>query len=252
MIRTLVIIEDERPNADRLKRLLTTIRPDTEIIAVLEDIAESVRWFSANPHPDVVLMDIRLSDGLSFEIFEEIKLSSSVVFTTAYDEYALRAFKHNGIDYLLKPIEANELREALNKVDAALVPRVQTLSLEHMLNFFKPKEFRNRFLLPFRDGYKTILVQDISFFYSELKITHAKLGNGLDEIIPLTMEELDQQLDPKIFFRANRQFIVHIDAIAGVHNYFNGKLKLAINKYPDIDVVVSREKASSLKNWLDF
>lgn len=252
MIAKIVIIEDEKPNADRLRRLLKVLYPEAEILAVLDCIADSIKWFSYHPHPDVVLMDVRLSDGLSFEIFEKVSIAAPVVFTTAYDEYALRAFKHNGIDYLLKPIELDELKAALTKVENGQLSVMQNLSLGSVLELFKPKEYRKRFLLPFRDGYKTVLLEDIAFFYSELKITRAKLRDGQEEIIPQTMEELEQQLDPKLFFRANRQFIVHVDAIVRVHNYFNGKLKLEIKKNPTVDVVVSRDKAMLLKNWLDF
>jgi two-component system, LytTR family, response regulator LytT len=252
MIANIVIIEDEKPNADRLKRLLKLLYPNAEVVAVLDCIAESVKWFSAHPHPDVVLMDVRLSDGLSFEIFEKVNIAASVIFTTAYDEYALRAFKHNGIDYLLKPIESDELKAALTKVEQNQFSVMQNVSLGSVMELFKPKEYRKRFLLPFRDGYKTVMLEDVVFFYSELKITHAKLLDGQEQVIPQTMEELEQQLDPKLFFRANRQFIVHIDAIVRVHNYFNGKLKLAIKKNPDVEIVVSRDKAMLLKNWLDF
>lgn len=252
MIKTVVIVEDEKPNADRLRRLLRAIDPDVEVLAVLEGIADSAQWFSFHAAPDVVLMDVRLSDGLSFEIFEKVKVSAPVIFTTAYDEYALRAFKHNGIDYLLKPIEQDELAAALQKVQHSQFSLSQQASIEQVLHLFRPKEFRQRFLLPYRDGYKTILVQDIVYFYSELKITHAKMGDGRDELLPQTMEELEQQLDPKMFFRANRQFIIHIDAIERVHNYFNGKLKLDIKNNPTVEVLVSRDKAALLKNWLDF
>ncbi len=252
MIAKIVIIEDEKPNADRLRRLLKVLYPEAEILAVLDCIADSVKWFSYHPQPDVVLMDVRLSDGLSFEIFDMVNIVVPVIFTTAYDEYALRAFKHNGIDYLLKPIESDELKAALAKVESNQLSVMQNVSLGSVLELFKPKEYRKRFLLPFRDGYKTVLLEDVAFFYSELKITRAKLRGGEEEIVPQTMEELEQQLDPKLFFRANRQFIVHVDAIVRIHNYFNGKLKLEIKKNPTLEVVVSRDKAMLLKNWLDF
>ncbi|MBE7176090.1 MAG: response regulator transcription factor [Mucilaginibacter polytrichastri] len=252
MIKQILIIEDERPNADRLTRLLKALRPQAEISAVLESVAESVDWLEANPEPDVIMMDVRLSDGLSFEIFEKTQVKCPVVFTTAYDEYAVKAFRYNSIDYLLKPVETEELERAMDKLDAAGMNRPDPASLEGLLNFLQPKEYRTRFLLPYRDGYKTVLVADVIYFYSELKVTHARLGGGSDETVPQTMEELEQQLDPKSFFRANRQYIVHIDAIKQVHNYFNGKLKLAIRNNPEAEIIVSREKAGALKNWLDY
>ncbi|HAK80609.1 MAG TPA: DNA-binding response regulator [Runella sp.] len=251
MIQTLVIIEDEKPNVDRLKRLLQTIKPKVEILAVLDSINDSVDWFTSHPQPDVVLMDVRLSDGLSFEIFDRITLSCPVIFTTAFDEYAVKAFKYNSVDYLLKPVEADELLAAISKVE--LLPgRLNQTTLEGILNFFQPKDYRNRFLLPYRDAYKSLLVTEVAYFYSELKITRAKLLNGAEDIVPQTLEELEQQLNPKLFFRANRQYIIGIDAIHQVHNYFNGKLKIDIKNSPDLEIIVSRDKAQLLKNWLDF
>lgn len=249
MISSIVIIEDEKPNADRLKRLIKTIRPEAEVLAVMDSITESIEWLNNHDHPDVIMMDVRLADGLSFDIFEAVKLSCPVIFTTAYDEYAVRAFKYNSVDYLLKPVEQDELQAAFEKLETN---QTNTFRLEGLLNFLQPKEYRNRFLLPYRDGYKSLLVNDIAYFYSELKITRAKLYNGSEEIIPQTMEELEQQLSSKTFFRANRQFIVHIDAIEQVNNYFNGKLRLNIKNTPEAEVIVSREKANLLKNWLDY
>lgn len=248
----ILIIEDEKPNADRLKRMLKAIKPKAEIVAVIDSVEESVAWFNEHKQPDVVMMDVRLSDGLSFEIFEKTKIECPVIFTTAYDEYAVRAFKYNSIDYLLKPIEQDELKTAIEKLESLNTGGVNQKSLEGLLNFLQPKDFRNRFLLPYRDGYKTVLVNDVAYFYSEQKISKAKLNNGAMEILPQTMEELEQQLNPKSFFRANRQYIIHIDAVQQVHNYFNGKLKIALRNNPDAEIIVSREKAHLLKNWLDY
>lgn len=252
MIQKVLIIEDEKPNADRLERLIKSIRPNAQIVEVLDCICESVEWFDTHEMPDVVMMDIRLSDGLSFEIFEKTSISCPIIFTTAYDEYAVKAFKYNSIDYLLKPVELDELERAFHKLEStSSIP--EPASLANLLNYFQPKDFRTRFLLPYRDGYKSLQINDISYFYSKLKITRAKLHNGTEEIIPLTMEELEEQLNPKDFFRANRQFIIHVDAIEQIHNYFNGKLKIDLKKSPeDMELIVSREKASLLKAWLDF
>lgn len=251
MINRILIIEDEKPNADRLQRLIKTIRPKASIVAVLDSIADSVDWFNTNDNPDVVMMDVRLADGISFDIFARVNINCPIIFTTAYDEYAVRAFKYNSIDYLLKPVEPEELESAFEKLES-FVAGQQEKSLEGLLNYLKPKEFRSRFLLPYRDGYKSLLVEDITYFYSELKITRATLYTGTEEIVPQTLEELEQQLDPKLFFRANRQFIVYINAIQQIHNYFNGKLKIDIKNDPDVEIIVSREKANLLKNWLDF
>jgi len=251
-ITKVLIIEDEKLNADRLKRLLKEIKSSIIILDVLDNIADSINWLNTNDLPDLVMMDIRLSDGLSFEILEAIKVDCPIIFTTAFDEYAVRAFKFNSIDYLLKPVEKEELEHAIQKLDHLKDKQISQQPLQGLLDFIYPKDFRSRFLLPFKDGYKTILVEDILFFYSEFKLTHAQLKCGTTEIVPQTMEELEQQLNPKVFFRANRQFIVHIDAIKRLHNHFNGKLKIEIKNNNQVEVLVSREKAQLLKNWLDY
>ncbi|MCL7989311.1 LytTR family DNA-binding domain-containing protein [Sphingobacterium sp. lm-10] len=249
----ILIVEDEKPNADRLKRLIKELRPRAEVIGVLECVSETLDWLAANACPDVMLMDVRLSDGLSFEILERKPIDCPIIFTTAYDEYAVRAFKHNSIDYLLKPVEKEELSAALEKLESQQHPSVLNQhALDDLIHFFQPKPFRKRFLLPYKDGYKSILVQDVIYFYSEWKITRARLSDGSEEVIPLTMEELEQQVDSSVFFRANRQFIVCVDAIGQVHNYFNGKLKVDIKQNPALEVIISREKASLFKNWLNY
>jgi len=252
-IKKIIIIEDEKPNADRLKRLLLDLRPDAEILAILDSVKESVAWLALNEKPDIIMMDVRLADGLSFEIFNHIEVKCPVIFTTAYDEYAVRAFKYNSVDYLLKPIEKEELETALNSYEL-LIREVQTLNpiIENLLTQMQPKEFRNRFLLPYRDGYKTVMVSEVAFFFSELNTTQAHLFNGDFEIVTQPLEKLEQQLDPKHFFRANRQYIINMDSVALVQNYFNGKLKIVLKKYPDREVIISREKAPQFKNWMDY
>ncbi|WP_343566409.1 LytTR family DNA-binding domain-containing protein [Sphingobacterium sp.] len=251
-ITKVLIIEDEKLNADRLKRLLKEIKPSIVILDVLDNIADSINWFNGNELPDLVMMDIRLSDGLSFEILETIKIDCPIIFTTAFDEYAVRAFKFNSIDYLLKPVEKTELENAIQKLDYQKDLQINQQPLQGLLDFIYPKDFRSRFLIPFKDGYKTVLVEEILYFYSEFKLTHAQLKCGAVEIVPQTMEELEQQLNPKVFFRANRQFIVHIDAIKRLHNHFNGKLKIEIKNNDQVEILVSREKAQLLKTWLDY
>lgn len=251
MIQSILIIEDEKLNADRLKRLLKTVKPEAEVLTVLDSVSDSVTWFEENKQPDIVLMDVRLSDGVSFEILDKVKIGCPIIFTTAYDEYAVRAFKYNSIDYLLKPVELNELQAAFNKCEAT-PDNNQHPSLQGLLNYLQPKDFRSRFLLPYKDGYKSLLVKDVAYFYSEFKITRARLRNGSEELVPQTMEELEQQLNPKLFFRANRQFIIHIEDIQHVHNYFNGKLKVEIKNNPETEIIVSRDKAQMLRSWLDY
>ncbi|WP_343531363.1 LytTR family DNA-binding domain-containing protein [Pedobacter sp.] len=249
MNNNILIIEDEKLNADRLKRLIGMIRPQATILAVLESVQETVDWLSNSPMPDLVMMDVRLSDGLSFEIFEKANITCPIIFTTAYDEYAVKAFKYNSVDYLLKPVEHEELALALEKVEQNHSFSNQQ-SIEDLVRYLQPKEHRSRFLIPFKDGYKAVSVSDVHYFFLEFKVTKARLQDGAEVALPHTMEELDQQLDPHLFFRANRQCIIHVNAIAQLHNHFNGKIKVAL-KNSDMEVIVSREKAAALKQWMD-
>jgi two-component system response regulator LytT len=252
-IKKILILEDEKPNADRLQRLLLQIRPDIEVLGVLTGVKKTVDWLSVNESPDLILMDIRLADGLSFEIFKLTDVKCPVIFTTAYDEYAVQAFKYNSIDYLLKPIEKTELEAAITKFENTLQPSYSHYTqIEELLTQMRPKAYRSRFFLPYRDGYKQINVADIAFFRSHLNITYANLFAGEEVVVPQTLETLEQELDPKNFFRVNRQYILHANAIEKVHNFFNGKLKLNIKNYPDADIVVSRTKAPLFKLWLDY
>ncbi|AZB24198.1 MULTISPECIES: LytR/AlgR family response regulator transcription factor [Chryseobacterium] len=252
-INKILIVEDERPNADRLKRLLLKLRPHIEILSVEDSITSAVNWLQNNVVPDIIMMDVRLADGLSFEIFNKHEIKSAVIFTTAYDEYAVQAFKYNSIDYLLKPIEEEELDAALKRYETFMeaVPVVGS-AIEGLLNYIQPKDYRKRFLIAHRDGYKTVLAEDILYIYTELGISKAMLNTGVVENIPQTLEELEKQLDPKFFFRANRQFIIHIDSVKQIFNHFNGKLKLELRKQPEMEVIVSREKASVFKSWMDY
>lgn len=249
----ILIIEDEKHNASRLQRLLTEISAEFEIEGVLETVRESVSWLEKNVAPDVILMDIRLSDGLSFDIFDKVDVVSPVIFTTSYDEYAVRAFKVNSIDYLLKPIEKEELEAALEKVDIERKKSVPSLELEQLLHLFREKSpvFRKRFLLPRANGYKTLTVGEIGYIFTEQKITFLVTRNGNSEILGQTMDELEDELDPDVFFRANRQFIIHIDSVGMIQNDINGKLKVVLKHDHTIEIIVSREKAPLLKKWLD-
>jgi two-component system response regulator LytT len=249
MISNIVIIEDEKLNADRLKRLIREILPAVSIATVVESVSDSICWFENNGMPDVVMMDVRLSDGLSFDIFRKVSITCPVIFTTAYDEYAVQAFKHNGIDYLLKPIVPEELEAALNKAAKSTAVH-DGKTIENLISLLRPKEFRKRFLLPYRDGYKAILVQDVKYISVDYGLTHAFLYDSSEVPLPHTLEELEQQFDPQTFFRANRQYIINIDAVAEVRNYFNGKLKVFM-KGTDQEIIVSKGKALALKTWLD-
>ncbi|MCW2263065.1 MULTISPECIES: LytR/AlgR family response regulator transcription factor [Sphingobacterium] len=250
MIKKIVIVEDEKLNADRIKRLLKEINPQFEIIAVLDSVADTVEWFNENDDPDIIIMDIRLSDGLSFDVFDQVTVDCPVIFTTAYDEYAVQAFKYNSVDYILKPVEKTELEQAFNKLDEYESLADNQQALDNLLNFVKPKDFRSRFLVPFRDGFQTILVTSISCIYTDMKLTKARLKNGKDVVLNLSLDDIEKQLDPKFFFRANRQCIIHVDSVHQLLNYFNRKLKIVLYDF-DIEIIASRKKSNLLKEWLD-
>ncbi|ETZ20473.1 hypothetical protein N824_05690 [Pedobacter sp. V48] len=253
MIKKILILEDEKLNSDRVQRLLLKIRPEFEILGILTSVKKTVDWLADNASPDLILMDIQLADGVSFEVFKLADVKCPVIFTTAYDEYAVQAFKYNSIDYLLKPIDKDQLEAAIIKFENSIQRSYQQSPLiEELLSQIRPKEYRSRFFLPYRDGYRKINVEDIAFFYSHLNINYANLFNGEKVVVPQTLEALEQELEPKNFFRINRQYIVHVNSIEKVHNFFNGKLKLKVKNSTDDDILVSRTKAPLFKMWLDY
>ena len=249
----IVIIEDELRTAKSLENIILDLRPNAKIIGQYQSIESSVEALAGAIRPDLIFMDIQLADGLSFEVLKLTELSCPVIFTTAFDEYAIQAFKYNSVDYLLKPVEPEELEAAISKLENTVQPpRPQYILIEELMEQIRPKPYRTRFLLPYRDEYLKIDIADIAFFYSHTAITHARLFNGKQMVIPHTLETLEQELEPRDFFRVNRQYIVHAGAIDKVHNFFNGKLKLEVKNSPDHEVLVSRTKAASFKTWLGY
>jgi len=251
-MKHILILEDEQRNANRLIRLLKEIVPEARIEGPLASIEAAVEYLRKAPAPDLILADIRLSDGLSFEALKEAPATAPIIFTTAYDEYAVQAFKYNSFDYLLKPIDADELAAAIEKVEH----NGHHTSEEHLRQLFETLQqgccrYRERFLLPYRDGYKTVSVSEINHIYTENKIVRLQLKDGTSEAVSVSMDELERQLDPVRFFRANRQYIVCMDSIRYLGNYFGGKLVLRLHGYPDTEILVSKEKAQRLKEWID-
>lgn len=248
----ILIVEDESINASRLKRLLEELEPESEILGIIDTVVDTVAWLNANPTPDLITMDIRLADGLSFSIFDDVKINCPVIFTTAYDEYAIRAFKVNSIDYLMKPIDKNELEHALTKFKTLAKAETNVGNIAEIIKELVEKPaYRLRFLVTYRDGYKSVDVADIDFVYSEFKTSNLFLKSGAVISIPQTMEELEQELDPNIFFRANRQFFIRAESIKSISNYFNAKLKIQLKLDPEREVVISREKTPFFKQWMD-
>lgn len=252
-IMNYLIIEDEQHNADLLKSMVTKCDNTANLLAVLPSIQDSVEWLHSNLHPDIIFMDIRLEDGLSFEIYKQVNIQSPVIFTTAYDEYALQAFKVYGVAYLLKPIVQEELEEALRKV-YEFRPLISNEDVSDIMNMLRTKEkkYKSRFLLHYRESYKIILVEEIDYVYLDLKIVHFKLLDGTSIAVPYNLEELEEQLDPQFFFRVNRQFILHINSIDSIHKYFNEKAKIILRRDKNAEVIVSRIKMAQFKLWLDI
>jgi two-component system, LytTR family, response regulator LytT len=249
----IIIIEDEKPSARRLQRMLTSL--NIEANTMLHSVEESIAWFQNNEHPDLIFLDIQLSDGLSFEIFEAITIKSAVIFTTAYDEYALQAFKLNSIDYLLKPIDETDLEKALKKYQERL-PQKQAVTLD--FNDIKKllinpidREYKKRFSVKVGQHLKLINIEDIECFYSENKGTYLYTSEGRNYLLDTTLELLEQELEPQTFFRINRKFFVNINAIKDMVSYTNSRLQIKLNTYNEDEVVVARERVKDFKEWLE-
>jgi len=238
-----VIIEDEKPAARLLKRKVESL--NCKVIAVLSSVNESIEWFLTNEHPDLVLVDIQLSDGLSFEVFEQLTINSSIIFTTAYDEYALKAFKLNSIDYLLKPIDENELKAALEKFTS-----LQTPFSQQNLHAVYNKEYKKRFVVKTGNIIKIIDSNDIECFYSAFKSSFLTTTEGRSFPLDDSLENIEKDVNPDLFFRVNRQFLIALTAIKEISIYSNSRLKIILNNYKDEEIIVSRERVQAFKHWI--
>lgn len=247
----ILIIEDEKPAANRLGKLLSEHFPSASLIGDMDTVSRAVRWLGENTPPDLIFCDIQLADGISFEIFEKVKVSTPVIFTTAFDQYAIRAFQVNAIDYLLKPIDPKDLARAVEKFRSQNLS--SNLDLEVIKNLLKPQEksFKSRFLVKFGEKIQSIPVEEAAFFFSEERVTFLQTFAGKKFVLDSTLEQVESQVDPEFFFRLNRKYLSHIHAIEEVLYYSNSRLKVKLSNCPDSDILVSREKVSELKNWMD-
>ncbi|WP_228851111.1 LytR/AlgR family response regulator transcription factor [Aegicerativicinus sediminis] len=247
-----IIIEDEKPSARRLQRMLQTI--GLEVVCLLHSVEEAGKWFDENAHPDLIMLDIQLSDGLSFDIFEGRSINSHIIFTTAFDEYALRAFKLNSIDYLLKPIEEAELQAAIEKFKALRNQfKTSSLNLEQIKSLLvggKEKEYKKRFTVKIGQHIKLVDADSIECIYSENKGTYLYTNNKRSFLIDQTLDQLEGELDPSVFFRVNRTFYVNINAIVDIINYTNSRLRIKLNTYKDEEIIVARERVKNFREWL--
>ncbi|MCY7351489.1 MAG: LytTR family DNA-binding domain-containing protein [Cytophagaceae bacterium] len=254
---TILLVEDEPLAAKRLATLLREVAPDAQIVGQTESVRETLRWLDAHPAPDLMLLDIQLADGLSFEIFQQRPINAPVIFTTAYDEYALRAFKVNSVDYLLKPIEKEELAVALDKFrqTRGIPPNtVLTEQLGRMLEAYgvKPVSHKSRFLLRQGGRLEVIETGEVDYLFAEDKVVFLVTTQSRKFIVDETLDELERQLDPNQFFRLNRKYLGRLSAIGRIEPHFNGKLRLWLKHRPaEEEIFVSRERAESFKVWLN-
>lgn len=249
-----LIIEDEKPAADRLGKLILAHNAEIRILAKLDSVKSAVRWFSdASAQPDLIFMDIQLADGLSFEIFEYINIKSPVVFTTAYDEYALKAFKVNSIDYILKPVDSEELEAAFLKLERLQGPSEGSHALEQINQAMAmlTNKYKNRFVVKIGEHLKSIAVDDILYFFSRDKATYCCVGEGKNYLLDYSLEQVEGMMDPAVFYRINRKYLIALRAVQDIISYSSSRLKLVLKYGADDDAIVSRERVSDFKSWLD-
>ncbi len=253
MSKNILIVEDERPAADRLKRLLKPLLPGAFFHGHLDSVKSAVCWLEENAAPDLIFLDIRLADGLSFEIFRQHEILTPVIFCTAYDQYAIQAFKLNSIDYLLKPIDPEELAKAVEKFMRLRETRPPSIDFDYLQKAISKQEktYKSRFITKIRDQLKPVGVAEISLFYSADKATYMQLENGKNYLLDYSLEQVDGMVDPAMFFRINRKYIIAINSIKDIRTYSSSRLKLSLTNVDDGDILVSRERVGAFKEWLD-
>jgi len=254
-----LIIEDEDLAVKKLQKTLASVDDSAEVVGVTDSINASVKWLQSNPTPDLILMDIELADGQSFEIFERTEVKSTVIFTTSYDEFALKAFKVNSVDYLLKPIQKEDLQSALDKFGKmrAMYNNAGSMTVLNVENLVKelqqklqPKEYRKRFLVKLGQKLISIETDDIAYFYSDGRLNFFKTKDNKRFVVDYTMDELEEMLDPEKYFRISRSFFVSIESIEKIDDYFGNRLILQLTPVVDKESLVSREKVTEFKKWM--
>lgn len=254
-----LIVEDEELAVKKLQKTLAAVDASAEVAGVTDSIRSSVEWLQNNPAPDLILMDIELADGQSFEIFDRTEVKSTVIFTTSYDEFALKAFKVNSVDYLLKPVQKEDLQAALDKFrkvknmygSSTDSPAINMYSLvKELQQKLQPKEYRKRFLVKLAQKLVSIEVDDIAYFYSDGRLNFFKTNDNKKFVVDYTMDDLEDMLDPEKYFRISRSFYVSVNCIDKIDDYFGNRLILALKPAVDKEALVSREKVTDFKKWL--
>ncbi|KYG77987.1 MULTISPECIES: LytR/AlgR family response regulator transcription factor [Roseivirga] len=249
-----VVFEDEKLASERLIELIQDLRPNAEILASLKSVEAGLMWLQNNEEPDLIVSDIQLLDGSSFEIFNQHPIKCPVIFTTAYDEYAIKAFQVNSVDYLLKPIQKQKLENALQKYDERTSSSSsQSLDIDKIREAIQGSnvQYKSRFLVKYGQRIKAIPVEQIAYFYSQDKLTYLVTFEGKKLPLDQTLEELETVLNPDNYFRVNRKFIVHFDSVSDIHPYFKGRVKLDLQPESGEDIVISSDKTPLFKQWLD-
>lgn len=258
MNRNVVIVEDELHTANMLKDMLLSLRPEWKVIAMLQSVEETVQWLQNNDQMAIVFLDIELADGNCFSIFERVHVDHPIIFTTAYNEYALKAFELNSIDYLLKPIKEDHLLKAIEKFERAVEVfedkyEQSNIDIQQLARSIMSSSgaYRKRFLISKRDAFFKLPVDEIAYFYFESRVTFAVGFDSQQHVLNQALDKLEEELDPQVFFRANRQVIVNIEAIDHFESYFSGKLVVKlVNKLND-KIMISRGKAVQFKDWVN-
>ncbi len=247
-MKRIYIIEDEPLAMRRLSRMIQEIQPYWEIVGHADSIESAVSYLKSNSKPDLLFMDIQLADGISFSIFEQIEINIPVIFTTAYDDYTLKAFKVNSVDYLLKPIDSIELQAAISKFNSRSIEQIPNIAA--LLSSFNQEiKYRSRFLLTKGDSLIPVNTNEIAWIIAEDKLVFLMQKSGVKSIFPYTLDDLQTQLNPQDFFRINRSVLAHRNCIHKAELHFNGKIKIQLNPSLETDLFVSREKATNFKNW---
>lgn len=248
----ILIIEDERLAAEKLERMVSKLRPDWTLLGPIETVNHAVKWLASNPSPDLILMDIQLADGISFEIFDEVEITSPIIFTTAFDEYAIRAFKVNSIDYLLKPIDPDALEAALKKFERLNnILSIDKMKIENVRQQMS-QTYKSRFLVKVGNNMISLLTRDIELFFISERSVFIRTFQGKTYDLDYSLDQIQQLIDPDQFFRINRNFMVNIDSVSKMISYSSSRIKLELQpEYKSDELIVAREKVGEFKKWMD-
>lgn len=247
----IVIVEDEPAAASQLKFLLREIGVEDPVETVIESVEEGIKWFTSHPSPDLIFSDIQLADGISFDIYEQVHLKTPIIFTTAFDEYAIRAFKHNSVDYLLKPIDEDSLRFSIEKFQNQQLMQQERLDELIQQQVFMPKAYRKSFLVKFRDKLLPIKTEEFAYFFIDNGLVYGQLCDGRKLVIDFKLEDLEGQLDPAEFIRANRQCILSRESVVEIESHFNSRVNVKVQPVAGFPIIISKEKVTPFKKWLE-